>query len=234
MNKAGMLVEKIYHDAVFADRIAPDMFPTGVSYTQGKFLSRAVSRYTPQVVIELGFRYGISSLWIQSAAHPPRRHIIVDPYHHIPSPPKQSTIDDFIKKQKGVTLEDSMTSQEYLARVMQSGTKVDFVFVDASQWFDSVMTDMFFVSRVLRIHGVVIIRNLWNRPVRKAVMFYLKNLPYSLEGAAPWKEWVIKHVPVIGELFLRISVRSLGLCVLRVTGPDERISKHIWNHFIPF
>ena len=234
MNKAGILAEKLYRDAVFADGIAPDMFPTGISYTQGQFLSRAVSRHKPDVVVELGFRYGISSLWIQSAQRPPKQHIIVDPYHHIPYPPKKSTIDDFIKNQKGVTLVDHMTSQEYLAAMLTAGKKADMVFIDASQWFDSVMTDMFFVSRLLRINGIVIIRNMWNRPVRKAIMFYLRNLPYKLEGVSPRMEWVIKHVPVFGEVLLRSAVRSLGLCVLRVSGPDERITKHIWNHFIPF
>lgn len=227
MNKAGALVEKIYRDPVFASAIAEDIFPMAISYEQGKFLSRAVARYKPGLLIELGFRYGISSLWIQSATHPPARHNIVDPYHHIPYPPKKSMIDDFVKKQKGVTLEEHMTSQEYLAKLLHDGEKADMVFIDASQWFDSVMTDMYFISRILRVGGMVIIRNIWSRPVRKALMFYIKNLSFSLDGFMSWETWVIKRIPVIGELVLRAKIRPLDLCVLRLTAMDNRD----WNHF---
>lgn len=230
MNKAGTLVEKIYRDPAFGNAIASDIFPMAISYEQGNYLSRAVDKFKPGLLIELGFRYGISSLWIQSATHPPKLHVIVDPYHHIPYPPKKSTIDDFIKKQKGVTLEEHMASQEYLAKALHDGEKADMVFIDASQWFDSVMTDMYFVSRVLRVGGRVIMRNIWSRPVRKALMFYIKNVAFTLEGFAPWEEWVVKYIPVIGELVLRIKIRPLDLCVLRLTARDTRP----WNHYISF
>lgn len=230
MNTAKALVRKIYSDTEFADSIASDIFPMAISYEQGAFLSRAVSRYHPGVLVELGFRYGISSLWIQSAKYPPKRHIIVDPYHHIPYPPKKNTIDDCMRRHKGVTLVDTMTSQEYLAAMLTSGARADMVFIDASQWFDSVMTDMYFVSRILRIGGRVIIRNIWSRPVRKAILFYMKNLPFSPEGFRPWEGWVVKNVPVVGELLLRFRIRPLDLCVLRLTGRDNRT----WNHYIPF
>lgn len=227
MNAAEMLVERIYHDEAFARRIAPDIFPMAISYEQGKFLSRTVTKYRPDLLIELGFRYGISSLWIQSATKKPRRHSIVDPYHHIPYPPKKRTIDDFIKRQKGVFFEEQMTSQEYLAAMLRSGEKADMVFIDASQWFDSVMTDMYFVSRILRKNGIVIVRNIWSKPVRKALLFYIKNLPYSLVGFTRWETWLVKYVPIVGELVLRLHIRPLDLCVLRLTQRDNRS----WNHF---
>lgn len=98
---------------------------------------------------------------------------------------------------------------------------------DARQWFDSVMTDMYFLSRILRQHGIVIIRNVWSMPVRKALMFYIKNLPYALEGFGFWETWLVRHVPIVGELVLRLRIRPLDLCVLRLTGKDSRS----WGHF---
>lgn len=230
MNAARQLLDRIYADQEFANAIAPDLFPVSINDTQGKFLVRVIDRYKPKVMVELGFRYGISALWVQSAAHHPSRHIIIDPYHHIPNPPKRFTIDEYIKKQKGVMLEERVTSQEYLAGLLSKKTKVDMVLIDASQWFDSVVTDMYFVSRILRVRGIVVIRNIWSRPVRRAVMYYLKNLPFTIVGIAPWQEWIIKHVPVIGELLLRAVIRPRDLCVMQLTRTDNRE----WDSYIPF
>lgn len=228
------LLDRIYADKNYALRIASDIFEISINYQQGIFLSRMVDRYRPKRVVELGFRYGISSLWIQNARHSPISHNIIDPYHHIPTPPRSLVIYDYIKKQKGVIFEERYASQEYLAAMYVAHKKVDMVFMDASQWFDSVMTDMFFVSRILNVQGIVIIRNIYNRPVRKAIMFYLRNLPYSIEGISLWKNWVVKRVPVIGELLLRSIQRPVGLCVLRLTGEDKRATQGLWRHFVSF
>jgi len=230
MINARNIIDGIYDNPTYRDGIANDIFPMAINKDQGMFLVKIINRYRPKTVIELGFRYGISSLWIQSAANKPDQHIIVDPYHHIPNPPKKSTIDAYIKNQKGVFFVERMTSQEYLAKFLQEKKRADLVFIDASQWFDSVMTDMYFVSRILRTNGIVVIRNIWSRPVRHAVMYYLKNLSYSLEGVSDGKQWVIKHVPVVGELLLRVIIRPLDLCVMRLTQKDTRE----WNHYIPF
>lgn len=230
MTSAGKIIDRIYDDPVYRSSIADDIFPMAINKDQGEFLVSIIDRYKPETMLELGFRYGISSLWIQSAASRPNRHIIIDPYHHIPYPPKKNTIDVFIKNQKGVFLEERQTSQEYLAKFLQERKRADLVFIDASQWFDSVMTDMYFVSRILPVSGAVIIRNIWSRPVRRAVMYYLKNLEFSLEGVSYWKQWVITHVPVVGELLLRIIMRPLDLCVMRLTKKDTRS----WNHYISF
>lgn len=234
MNSARKLLERIYREGAFAQSIAPDVFPVSINHTQGVFLSQLVDKHAPTICIELGFRYGISSLWIQSARAVPKTHIIVDPFHREPGPPKSTRIITYIKKRNGVVFEERMMSQEFLAAFFTARKKADMVFVDASQWFDSVMTDMFYISRVLNTQGIVVIRNVHNRSVRKAIMFYLRNLPYVLDGIATWKNWLIKHVPIIGEVILRIEQRRVGLCVLRLTGKDERISKDLWNHFVPF
>ena len=230
MTNAGKIIDGIYDNSSYRESIATDIFPMAINRDQGEFLVKIINRYRPDTVIELGFRYGISSLWIQSAAKKPARHIIIDPYHHIPSPPKKNTIDAFIKKQKGVVLEERVTSQEFLAGYLQEHKTADMVFIDASQWFDSVMTDLFFVSRILKVGGIVVLRNIWSRPVRRAVMYYLKNLPYSLDSVSPWKQWVITHVPVFGELLLRASIRPLDLCVMRLVRKDVRE----WDHYVPF
>jgi predicted O-methyltransferase YrrM len=230
MTAIAQLLTHIYDDASFRDAIAPDIFPMAVSKKEGMLLATLIDRYTPRVFVELGFRYGIASLWIQSAEHKPDRHIIIDPYHHIPYPPRKKTIDDLIKKQAGVTLEEHKNSQEKLAELSYDGIDVDMAFIDASQWFDSVITDLYFLTRILRKDGIVVIRNMWRTPVRKAVMYYLKNLPYAIVGIAPWQEWIIKYVPIVGEVLLRVIVRSVGLCVLQLKEKDNRT----WDHYVPF
>ncbi len=230
MSKADTLLASIYFDEAARHSIAEDVFPMAISYRQGEALKRLVSTHAPRVLVELGFRYGISSLWIQSARPRPKRHIIIDPYHHIPHPPKRLTIDTFIKRRPGVTLVESATSQEYMAHLVEAHETVDMAFIDASQWFDSVMTDMHFLTRLLPVGGVIVIRNLWSTPVRKAVMYYIKNLPYEPAGFLPWQVWVVRYIPYIGELYLRWRVRPLDLCVLTLVRKDARE----WNHFVPF
>ncbi len=224
------LLTRLYNDRQFRDDVAPDIFPMAITEEQGNYLANIISVRKPNICVELGFRYGISSLWIQSAIHKPATHIIIDPYHHIPYPPRRDIIDAHIKSQPGVVFEEEKNSQEKLAELSYEGINVDVAFIDASQWFDSVVTDMYFLTRILRKNGIIVIRNIWSKPVRKAVMYYLKNLPYTVVGSAPWQEWVIRHVPIIGELLLRVLVRPIDLCVLRLTEKDNRT----WDHYVPF
>lgn len=230
MSSVTALLERIYNDADFASGIAPDMFPVSITKEQGIFLRNKVSFIRPHTLIEIGMRYGVSSLWIQSTSARPKTHIIIDPFHHFPHPPKSLVIDDLLKKQKGVTIVDTLSSQEYLASCLRAKMSADVVFVDASQWFDSVMTDMYFISRILRRNGRVMVRNIWSPSVRKALIFYIRNLPYRIVGCPRYFEWCIKHLPIVGEILLRLYVRPVDILVLRLSGTDRRE----WNHFIPF
>lgn len=228
MKAIAVLLTRVYTDPDFAKRIAQDLLFHSVSYRQGMFLARKMSQYRPRTVVEVGFGYGVSALWIQQADTPPKRHIIVDP--DLKSRDRNSPLYMCLTKRTGVRFEGGMTSQEFLAGMLRNKQKADMIFIDGSELFDSVMTDLYFATKILNTHGIVIIRNLWNTPVRKAVLFYLKNLPYVAEDCPPFSRWVMRHVPMGGEIVFRLFHRRMDLCVLRITGRDDRP----WKHYNPF
>jgi predicted O-methyltransferase YrrM len=221
------LIFKIYANAHFAQSIAQNLFPISISLRQGMYLVSLINRYKPFLLLELGVGYGISSLWIQAAKHTPKKHIAVDPYGPKPNNP---IITQTLSQQPNLHFHQNISSQHYTANLNQKGKQVDFVFIDADEKFDSVVTDMYFVTKVLKKNGIVVIRNIWNPSVRKAMLFFIKNLPYQIEGITTHEQKIIRHVPFIGELLLRIKCRPLDFLVLKLTKKDHRE----WNHFVPF
>lgn len=222
MKNISKLLQKIYSDATFAKNISEDIFPTSISLEQGQFLSEFVKKNRPDTVIELGLGYGISSLWI-NLKYKPKKHIIVDPFR---LQTKNEVIYQLIKKQQHIQLVENNISQVFLANFYNKGKKADMVFIDADENFDAVITDLFFVTKILKNNGIVIIRNLWNPSVRKAILFFLRNLPYRVD------DFFKIHLlpPFLGEKILQHKFGKLDFVILRLYEKDQRR----WNHFVNF
>lgn len=226
MELSKKLLDLIYSSPKFSSEIAEDITNISISKNQGLYLSKLINKFKPKTVIELGFGYGVSTLWIQTANQKIDKHIVIDPDHHTPNNP---IIYRVLKDLPNLEIIYS-TSQQYLATLVATKQKADFVFIDADEKFDAITTDMYFVTQILNPSGIVVIRNVWNPSVRKAVEFFAKNLPYQLIALSKLEEFVVKRIPFIGKRLLHFKHRRTDLFTLKL----KKIDNRPWNHFNHF
>lgn len=161
---------------------------------EGNFLQQVIRELRPSSSLEVGCAYGISSLYICEALKEvgARQHIIIDPYqlgsgHEGPDAGyegigllnlRRAGLSDFVKFYGEL-------SYRCLPRLESEGVKLDFAFIDGMHTFDYVLNDFFYVDKMLRPGGVVVLDDLTYPSIRKVVRFILTNLPYSAIGPKP-------------------------------------------------
>jgi predicted O-methyltransferase YrrM len=128
------------------------------------------------VSLETGMAFGVSSLFMcqAHAENGGGRHIAIDPYqekwwHHI---------GELNLERAGLREYAELYTERsgaVLPRLMAEGTELDVAFVDGSHRFDSALLDWFFVDRMLRVGGFVILHDLWMPSIRKVICFILRN-----------------------------------------------------------
>lgn len=215
---------------IYSHHLTPfysQMFPTSLSKVQGEYLVQLTQNANPKGILELGFGFGVSALWIELGNVSQVPHIIVDPYR-ISS--LNSSIYKFIKTQKNIYFEENDTSQIFLAQALKEFKSFDFILLDADARFDGFMTDIYFISKLLKPNGTLVARNVWSPSVRKGLLFTIKNLPFELVSFTKIDKYIIKYVPFLGDIWLKRKCQRYDLCVLKRVGKDTRE----WNHFKSF
>jgi len=157
----------------------------GVSITagEGAALARWVLREKATRTIEIGLAYGVSALHICRAllesGDPDARHVVLDPF--------QSGFANCglqVLEEAGVgslvEFHEEM-SQIVLPKFLQEQRRFDFAFLDGNHRFDSVFVDLFYLGRLLRKGGIILLDDYQLPGIRRAVSFYVKNLNWRLE-----------------------------------------------------
>jgi predicted O-methyltransferase YrrM len=158
-------------------------------------------------VVEIGLAYGSSALAIGEALatvdlpHP--RHVIIDPFQER----EYSNVGWNLLRCAGL---DSIArlvlapSSTALPRLVTEGFTADAAFVDGSHRFHEVFVDLYFLRRIVRPGGAVVVDDNWAPSVRTAVQYYERNLGWTVipdafaggtvvtEGADPTAEPVTR------------------------------------------
>src|SRR3972149_7907264 len=106
--------------------------------------------------LEIGFAYGYSAIYIMSATGAP--HIVIDPY--------QGEFDNLgISNVKKLHLYKRLIfypdySQIILPKLVLSGKKFAFVFIDGGHRFDDIFIDFYYSDLLLRMGGFIIFHDL--------------------------------------------------------------------------
>lgn len=174
---------------------------SNISDEEGVFLQEMIRKIRPKVSVEVGCAYGISSLYICEALREVNasKHIIIDPYQNFPL--GRGPLSGFdgiglanLRRAGYSDIVDfhDVPSYQYLARLDQDGTKIDFAFIDGAHTFDYVLVDVFLIDKLLRPGGVVILDDFSYPAIRKVCRYVLLNLPYRCVGpsssrAVLWK-----------------------------------------------
>jgi predicted O-methyltransferase YrrM len=179
---------------------------SNISGAEGEFLQRVIRHVRPKRSLEVGFAYGLSTLYICEALVDvgADRHVAIDPYQ-FDVPAHERVCFSGFSGWRGVGVENvrragyahlvehvAERSEVALPRMCAEGRRFEFAFIDGYHTFEAVFVDFFFIDRMLPVGGVVAFDDLSYPAVKKLVRFVLLNRDYSpilTTGAPPRKSW---------------------------------------------
>ncbi|MEV4642367.1 class I SAM-dependent methyltransferase [Actinoplanes sp. NPDC049548] len=138
-------------------------------------------------VVEVGLAYGSSALAIAEAlltvGWPEPRHIVIDPFQE----QAYAGVGWGALRSAGldpVTTLLAEPSSSALPRLAGEGLTADAAFVDGSHRFHEVFVDLYFLRKIVRPGGLVVLDDDWAPSVRTAVRYYERNLGWTVIAGA--------------------------------------------------
>jgi predicted O-methyltransferase YrrM len=206
------------HDAALA--------PHSIGRAQGEALRDLAVAEGAQRTVEVGLGLGMSALFMcQAVLRHGGRHVAIDPFQ------RESWNGAGLRtlREAGV---DSMVevieeeSQLALPRLVAEGRQFDFAFVDGDHRFEGVFLDLYFMTRLVKSSGVVVVDDMWMPAVRTAVSYVERNLgatldPDALPNGFRWRRRPLRRGVPAGRG---------DTAVLRL--PRERPTLR-WDEFVP-
>ena len=201
VQKVRRIIERLAHDGSMvarSDGTRHSIFPVAVSPAEGEVLRNWVFREGAVQTIEIGLGYGISALHICEgllmSGNPAARHVVLDPNQSW----RFSDCGLQILEEAGVRQfveHHSEFSEIALPQFLKEGRRFDLGFVDGNHRFDGVFLDMFYLGRLVRKGGILILDD-YNLPgVRRAVSFFLTNLGWTVEDTIDDYAVVLRTAP---------------------------------------
>lgn len=152
-----------------------------ISPEYSKALFDFVKREKPNVIIEIGMAYGVSTLTILSAldAVGHGRLISIDPYINW-----RTAMEVALHQVAKAGFADRHThmhepSQTALAKLWESGLKSELIYIDGYHNVEYVMTDCFFADRIVPKGGVLAFNDCGWRAVFKVLKFLQRHRRYE-------------------------------------------------------
>ncbi|WP_367437997.1 class I SAM-dependent methyltransferase [Streptomyces celluloflavus] len=144
-----------------------------------------------QTVVEVGLAYASSALAIGEAlvtVNPPRpRHVIIDPFQER----DWSNAGWGLLRAAGLDSIASLMlapSSIALPQLIAEGLAADAAFVDSSHRFHEVFVDLYFLRKIVRPGGLIVIDDAWAPSVLTAVHYYERNLGWTVvPDPRPWR-----------------------------------------------
>jgi predicted O-methyltransferase YrrM len=144
---------------------------------QGLFLQKIYDAIKPQKSLEVGFAFGISTLFILEKCKEYERtekcHIVIEPFdwgnaavYNIQKEGLEKYID--IRKD----LSDRVLPNMYLNK-----ERIQFAYIDTTKVFDTVLLDFYFIDKILDVGGVVIFDDASMGGI-KLVIRFINSLPH--------------------------------------------------------
>ncbi|MET7936913.1 class I SAM-dependent methyltransferase [Streptomyces sp. NPDC005322] len=136
-----------------------------------------------QTVVEVGLAYASSALAIGEAlvtVNPPHpRHVIIDPFQER----VWSNVGWDLLRSAGLESIASLVlapSSIALPQLLTEGLSADAAFVDGSHRFHEVFVDLYFLRKIVRPGGLIVLDDAWAPSVLSAVHYYERNLGWTV------------------------------------------------------
>ena len=220
-------------DAIYArgrvdddDGNAIDLRPHSIERARGVALRDLVIAAGAERTIEVGLALGMSALFLCQAVLPRGgRHVAVDPFQAESwngaglRTLREAGVEEFVE-----VIEEE--SQLALPRLVAEGREFDLAFVDGDHRFEGVFLDLYFMTRLVKPGGLVVVDDMWMPAVRMAVAYVEKNLgailePHALPSAFRWRKRPLSRGVPSG---------TGDTAVLRL--PSKRPALR-WDEFVP-
>ena len=163
-----------------------ELAPHSIERAQGEALRDLAIAEGAERTIEVGLALGMSALFLCQAVLPRGgRHVAIDPFQ------TESWNGAGLRTLRDAGVEDLVEvieeeSQLALPRLVAEGREFDLAFVDGDHRFEGVFLDLYFMTRLVRPGGLVVVDDMWMPAVRTAVAYVERNLAATLEpGRAP-------------------------------------------------
>ncbi|MGE0449362.1 MAG: O-methyltransferase [Vicinamibacterales bacterium] len=166
-------------------------FPDAQSHIDratGELLQRLIAALRPSRTLEVGLAYGISALFIceaLAALDNGAVHTIIDPFQR---GKWQGLGLEHLRRAGYARLIDfrEEPSEIVLPALLSSGVSVQLAFIDGLHRFEQVMTEFYYVNRLLSAGGVVVFDDADRRSVSRAIRHALTYPCYEvLATSAP-------------------------------------------------
>jgi predicted O-methyltransferase YrrM len=184
-----------------ADGSKHDFRTVSVSAGEGEALRKWVSSEGAAHTLEIGLGYGYSALYICEGliqrGNPDVRHVVLDPFQVT----RFGNCGLQVLEEAGVmplVEYHAEMSQIALPAFLKEGRQFDFGFIDGNHRFDSVFLDLFFLGKLVRKGGVVILDDYDLPGIQRAVSFFRTNLGWAIEETAPPDDahhWAVLRTP---------------------------------------
>jgi predicted O-methyltransferase YrrM len=224
---------EIFVDESYRNGSRPDvtgapaqLVPHSIDRAEGESLRDLAIAEGAERTIEVGLALGMSALFLCQAVLPRGgRHTAIDPFQ------QESWNGAGLRTLREAAVEDLVDviqeeSQLALPLLVGQGREFDFAFVDGDHRFEGVFLDLYFMTRLVKPSGLVVVDDMWMPAVRTAVAYVEKNLDATLEpDALPdgfrWRR---------RRLSRGVPGGTGDVAVLRL--PSERPDPR-WDEFVP-
>ncbi|HEV2875050.1 MAG TPA: class I SAM-dependent methyltransferase [Thermoleophilaceae bacterium] len=221
-------VERSYRSGRVLDREGNpvELAPHSIERAQGEALRDLAIAESAERTIEVGLALGMSALFLCQAVLPRGgRHVAIDPFQ------RESWNGAGLRTLREAGVEDLVEvieeeSQLALPRLVAEGREFDLAFVDGDHRFEGVFLDLYFMTRLVRPGGLVVVDDMWMPAVRTAVAYLERNLAATLEPDAVPNAFRWRHRP----LSRGVPGGTGDTAVLRL--PSERPAPR-WDEFVP-
>jgi predicted O-methyltransferase YrrM len=200
--------------------------PHSIERAQGEALRDLAVAEGAHRTVEVGLALGMSALFLcQAVLRHGGRHVAIDPFQRESwdgaalRTLREAGVEGFVE-----VIEEE--SQLALPRLVTEGRQFDFAFVDGDHRFEGVFLDLYFMTRLVKPGGLIVVDDMWMPSVRMAVAYVERNLGVTLEpDALPngfrWRRRPLSHGLPSG---------TGDTAVLRL--PSERPTPR-WDEFVP-
>lgn len=166
--------------------------PVAISAEEGEVVRSWVVHERATRTIEVGLGYGLSALHICEGlvtnAAAAARHSVIDPFQS----QRFADVGLQVLREAGLTsIIDHYAEPSHfvLPRLLSAGYQFDLAFVDGNHRFDAVFVDLYYLGRLVRQGGIIILDDYDLPGIQRAVAFFVSNLNWTIESSAP--EWVV-------------------------------------------
>jgi predicted O-methyltransferase YrrM len=155
--------------------------PHSIERAQGEALRDLAIAEGAEQTIEVGLALGMSALFLcQAVLARGGRHVAIDPFQ------RESWNGAGLRTLREAGVQDLVEvieeeSQLALPRLVAEGRQFDFAFVDGDHRFEGVFLDLYYMTRLVKPGGLVVVDDMWMPAVRTAVAYVEKNLGVILE-----------------------------------------------------